>query len=376
MRVIPPGEPTASPGQTRLAPRLHGGAAPLWPPRVDPGIVPTMRLCSFVLGLAVLAACESGTDAPPGAWELPIKNLDGALLSVWGTGSSDVWTVGADAGSGPNILHYDGARWTRLQSGTPGTLWWVAGQGDNLWMSGDGGTVVRHRIGSDTFDALPTPTPERLYGILPFSDTDVWVVGANDNATAGAIYHWDGDTWSVPPGLTPALIDGLGFYKVWGPSSDDLWIVGEGDAALHHSGGDAWERLDVPGKLFTVHGRDGLVIGVGGSVSGLIVELSPGTVTNVTPPISEAEVEQLNGIHVGANATVAVGARGSVWHREDDGSWAQDPDAPTNPLDYHAAYVDNDGGIWAVGGRLSDLPPTAGMLAHFGQPLQSTTIEE
>jgi hypothetical protein len=335
-----------------------------------------MRRSPCLIALFALVACEPGSDEPPGAWELPLKSLGGALLSVHGTSSSDIWTVGADAGDGPNFLHYDGSRWTRLQPGTSGSLWWLAGRGQSLWASGDGGTVVRHDLASGGFESHPTPTPERLYGILPLSDSDVWVVGANDNATAGVIYRWDGAAWTVPPGLTPELTAGLGFFKIWGPSADDLWIVGEGEAALHHSGGGAWERLAVPGKLFTVHGRDGLVIGVGGSVSGLIVELAPGSVTDVTPPISEAEVEALNGVHVGAAATIAVGARGSVWRREDDGSWAQDQDAPTNPLDYHAAYVDPDGGLWAVGGRLSDIPPTDGMLAHFGQPVTSTTIEE
>lgn len=332
----------------------------------------------LVIGLLALAACESAPATPQGEWSLAIKGQASSFLSVWGTSSSDVWTVGADVGDGPAVLHYDGQSWKRHTTGASGSLWWVAGQGDSLWMSGDGGLVLRYDIPQGTFEPHPTPTAERLYGILPFSDSDVWTVGAADNGLGGVIYRWDGSDWSVPDGLTPELTADLGFFKVWGASADDLWIVGDGGSALHHTGG-AWQRIEVAGggtKLFTVHGRDDLVIGVGGSVTGLIVEMTPDAITNVTPPISEAEVERLNGVYVGAKATIAVGARGSVWRRDDAGSWAQDADAPENPLDYHSVYVDPDGGLWAVGGQLQSDPPTNGVVAHFGQPLASTSIEE
>lgn len=332
----------------------------------------------LVIGLLALAACESTPATPQGEWSLPIKAQASSFLSVWGTSSTDVWTVGADTGDGPVVLHYDGESWKRHTTGAAGSLWWVAGQGDSVWMSGDAGLVLRYDIKADTFEPHPTPTAERLYGILPFSDSDVWTVGAADNGLGGVVYRWDGSDWSVPDGLTAELTADLGFFKVWGASADDLWIVGDGGSALHHAGG-AWERIEVAGggtKLFTVHGRGDLVIGVGGAATGLIVELAPGATTNVTPPISEAEVEQLNGVYVGAKATVAVGARGSVWRRDDAGSWAQDADAPENPLDYHSVYVDPDGGLWAVGGRLLTSPPTDGVIAHFGAPLKSTSIEE
>jgi hypothetical protein len=334
-----------------------------------------MRLRSVTFGLLALAACTT----PPAEWEIPFKALDSALLSVWGTASDDVWTVGADAGQGPLVLHYDGAAWRQHATGTTGTLWWVSGAGDSVWMSGDGGLVLRYDVASGAFEPHPTPTQERLYGIFPFADDDVWTVGADaNNSTKGAIYHWDGSAWSVPPGLTPELTDGFGFFKVWGASQGDLWIVGEtvdGGGALHYAN-DTWERLPVDRKLFTVHGRGDLVVGVGGAFTGYIAELTPERATDVTPPIDVAEVMQLNGVFVGADATVAVGAQGSVWTRDDAGAWAQDPDAPTNPLDYHSVYVDPDGGLWAVGGRLLSDPPIDGVLAHFGQPLASTTIEE
>jgi hypothetical protein len=57
---------------------------------------------------------------------------------------------------------------------------------------------------------------------------------------------------------------------------------------------------------------------------------------------------------------------GSLWTRR-DGRWVdQVADAPITSLDYHAAYVDPDGGLWAVGGQIVASPYGEGILAHSG----------
>ena len=69
-----------------------------------------------------------------------------ALNAVWGTSASDIWAVG-DAGV---VLHYDGARWSRVKvaglgvarpdlysvwSPAPGHVW-IGGQGVVLSLGG------------------------------------------------------------------------------------------------------------------------------------------------------------------------------------------------------------------------------------------------
>src|SRR5688500_8655262 len=53
------------------------------------------------------------------AWKLLRVADPASMLAVWGTSASDVWIVGsrATATGGPTILHYDGAAWSRVESG-------------------------------------------------------------------------------------------------------------------------------------------------------------------------------------------------------------------------------------------------------------------
>ncbi|HEY8375215.1 MAG TPA: hypothetical protein VIK91_01950 [Nannocystis sp.] len=317
--------------------------------------------------LVLLAGCPQPPSGSDATWEIVHKGLPGALMSVWGSGPDDVWVVGADAGSGPAIMHWDGAAWTDLDAPSPGHLWWVSGLGDALWMAGDGGRVLRYDRKDMSFQSWTMPTGERLYGVFPFADDDVWACGSNDDNTAGVIWHHDGQTWTAPADLPPDHIAGFACFKVWGPRPDDVWFVGYGGVALHYSGG-TWARVDLPAKrpLFTVHGRDNNVFAVGGQVSGYIVDLGVAPPRDLTPA---GAVPQLAGVFVGETATVAAGLEGAIWRREDDGTWTAIEDAPTTPLEYHAVYVDPEGSIWAVGGRVYTGNLSDGLLTHYGAPI-------
>ncbi len=72
------------------------------------------------------------------------------LLSVSGTSASDVYAVGTDPddGLGPYVVHFDGQRWTRLNTAASGDLWWIATPmvGDSFFMAGAGGLILRYQI--------------------------------------------------------------------------------------------------------------------------------------------------------------------------------------------------------------------------------------
>ncbi|WP_434423734.1 hypothetical protein [Nannocystis pusilla] len=324
-----------------------------------------MRRAAFAC-LMLLSACPHPSPAE-GTWEIVEKGLPGALMSVWGSSPEDVWVVGADAGDGPAVKHWDGAAWTELDAGSPGHLWWVSGRGDGVWMAGDGGRILRYDRKDMSFKSWTAPSPERLYGVFPLAEDDVWACGSNEQNTAGVIWRYDGAAWAAPADLTPELTEGFACFKVWGSRADDLWFVGYGGVVLHYKGG-TWSRIELPSDrpLFTVHGAGGDVYAVGGAVSGYIVELRDDGARDVTP---KGEVPQLAGVYASESATVAVGLEGAVWERGDDGVWTAIEAAPTTPLEYHAVYVDPADEIWAVGGRIYTGNLSDGLLTHYGAPL-------
>ncbi len=312
------------------------------------------------------ASCDGTTEPLAEGWRVVLENQPGALLAVTGSGTDDIWIVGADRqdGTGPTVLHYNGSQFTSHQTGDEGDLWWVgrSPQG-TIWMAGDGGRVFRHVPGG-RFEALPAPEPIRLFGVLPFADDDVWAVGGDEETGTAVVWRFDGTSWSVPDDLDPAYLDRSVNFKLWGASSDDLWIVGEGAGVLHRTP-SGWERLVVPasGRLVTVHGNGSTIIGVGGFFDGLIVELSPGQCLEVTPD----DLFQLQGVFVSEDGTaVAVGNDGAIWQRDVDGGWTPVDDAPETDLDYHAVFRDPDGGHWAVGGGLQGYPLDQGYLTYTG----------
>ncbi|MFN7702956.1 MAG: hypothetical protein ACK5U8_34105, partial [Deltaproteobacteria bacterium] len=87
-------------------------------------IVRATLLAGLAVSWLVLAGCP-GPSPDARQWSVVSERLPEALLSIGGRSSSDVWAVGADKGRGPIVLHYDGSRWERRETGHHGHLWWV-----------------------------------------------------------------------------------------------------------------------------------------------------------------------------------------------------------------------------------------------------------
>ena len=73
--------------------------------------------------VGVLACCLAVAGCPDEdgrSWQVVHEDLDGALLSVWGTSASDVWAVGGDVGDGmgPLVIHFDGTSWVESWDGS------------------------------------------------------------------------------------------------------------------------------------------------------------------------------------------------------------------------------------------------------------------
>lgn len=342
-----------------------------------------MRLSARSLLLLALGACTAtpddgdtdadtdtvpsdtdDTDTTPDVWDTVASGLPGALLSVTGSSATDVWAVGADAGDGPGVLHFDGAAWSAVDTHTTGDLWWVwQASATSVWIAGEGGRVLH----GDTagFTEVVLDEDVTLFGIWGASETDVWAIGGDISQShdSAALFHYDGDTWSPVP-LPGDAASKFAMYKLWGTGADDVWACGTGGALAHYDG-DTWTDVDsgTTRDLFTVAGTGpDDVFAVGGIGNGQIQHWDGDTWADETPAFSP----DFNGVSARGAQVHVVGRTGSVWAREPDGTWIEDPRGRATDKDLHATWIDPDGGVWAVGGQLSANPPIFGTLVYGG----------
>lgn len=324
---------------------------------------PILRLASICAVTILIVACSGGADdqnsSSFGKWELVLADLPGALMSIWGTASDDIWVVGADPGdgAGPAVVHYDGEVWKRLSTGHSGDLWWVYGFKDGpIYMGGTNGMVLRYKEG--IFERMQTPGSGTVYGIWGIAPDDLWAVGGN--VTDGAFaWRFLGTAWTPAAGFPEYLSKEHSMFKVWGKTNADVWIVGTGGTTIHYDTAEFVEHdSNTKHQLFTVHGNQETVIAVGGLGDGAIIE---NTGDAWVTPLTPEEMPYLMGIHSGRYATYAVGVQGSVLHKTDLG-WETVDTGLDLPEHLHAVWQDEKGDVWAVGGQVIAPPLVDGVV--------------
>ena len=321
------------------------------------------------LTLPVVTVPGCVDPAPSFAWQTVLSDVPGAMLSIWGSSSRDVYVVGAQAqdGSGPYALHFDGRAWTRLNtSQRSGDLWWVHGAAaDSVFMVGSGGTVLRYNPTTRAMTRMTTPSAApTLFGVWGPSASDVWAVGGDTRASTGVLWHFDGNAWSnvaLPGNVGDTAI----LYKVWGRAANDVWAVGANGTTVYYDG-RAWSQVAIPttarGPLFTVHGAGAARYAVGGNASGILLEADGAGWKQV----ELLDAPRLAGVYAPASgAPLAVGNEGSVYLRH-GGTWRLASRPPQTDLDFHATWVEPDtGAVWAVGGQVQSTPLVSGLVMRF-----------
>jgi hypothetical protein len=379
-------------------------------------------LASVTLGVigVIGAGCSQGTppnpsrdDAGPvrdveaGAeWRTVLDNLDGALLSVWGTSERDVWAVGGplgNVGRGALVLRFDGTKWRRLAIAPrvrvlaeTESFWWVHGtSASDVWLVGEKGRIT-HWDGA-AFREDVSGTTATLFGVWAAASNDVWAVGGTPdqpNAPNDVIVHWDGTAWK--PEIMPETKKGA-FFKVWGSSASDVYVVGEAGIVWHRTNGggglSTWKREAeniATGRLVTVAGcSPNEVYAVGGR--DLLV--SNGSTWSRATIDASMIVNDLNGVSCNArgsessdsesHGSVVVVGGGSLKLRRRgvDGAWTSD--FGSSPFtDLHGAWADPSGAFWGVGGNFTlaarPLQPGTsrkGVIGRFGTDVVPSTIE-
>jgi len=117
------------------------------------------------------------------AWsriQLGLAPADRSLEAVWGSGPNDVWAVGARSegrmGERALILHWDGERWSEVDTASMPPLRAVTGRGPNdVAVAGIDGTVWRWNGAGWTSSS--TGIPGSRVEALSFTERALWAVG-------------------------------------------------------------------------------------------------------------------------------------------------------------------------------------------------------
>jgi hypothetical protein len=233
------------------------------------------------------------------------------VAALWAGSVGDVWGVGLQPGGACQYqtmtVHWDGSAWTVVPS--PGkldvnsVLAAVSGTGTtDVWAVGAtgcpgrrSGTLALHWNGS-SWSIVPTPAPgfvPYLHGVAALTPSDAWAVG--DTTMAGTddplIEHWNGRVWQVSQ-VGPAVHGSL--LGVAASGAANVWAVGSpavqgrpGLVALHWNGRN-WSPVPVPvprgatGQLFAVAPLpNGQAVAAGqwrvGSAAHVLIETWDGT---------------------------------------------------------------------------------------------------
>lgn len=338
--------------------------------------------CLELAALLLCGACgEPELLVTQSHWSVVVESEAAALTSVHGRDKNDVWMVGADAGDGPLVLHWNGERWRRFSTGYQGDLWWVQALDDgSVLMSGSEAQILAYRDGR--FERLPSPGLGKhiVFGFWAADDDDLYAVGSTAGRN-GFVWHYDGNVWRDLP--LPSEIpqndrhDIPAFFKVWGASADDVWVVGGGGVVLRGNARDGFSYLDsgTEAALFTIHGTRERALIVGGGAEGQLLEVGDLEEPDFVNQAPEG-APLLQGVHaVDSHSAWAVGLGASVYHSA-SGPWREvvtDLRVPVESL--HAVWVDPEGGVWAVGGNVLSNDLDGGVAIHRGPTVTHLTLE-
>lgn len=153
-----------------------------------------------------------------GAWavedRIDASSLDPLLFKVWGRSPTDVWAVGEQG----LALHFDGARWSRVDTGTHTRLLTVHGTATSLYaVGGTGNAVLLERAADGTFaDRAPALVPA-LDGVFALEGGGALAVG-----NGGTLLERRDGTWrevDSPP-------TSLDLHAVVTDAAGEAWAVG------------------------------------------------------------------------------------------------------------------------------------------------------
>ena len=193
------------------------------------------------VGYALLTV-QDPTLLPVATWEPP-DTLEEAVLSIWGTSSTDVWASGRYS----YLWHYDGNFWSVVATGLGFSDLWGTSSSDiwATWREAESGDLWHFDGAAWSVDTtFPGLFLTDVWGTSP---ADVWV-SAYDSVDGGYGLRYDGENWATQQ-TSSGSVGRLG-WSVWGTSIHDVWLSGASRYEVLHFRGGSWgsETLQYRGQ--------------------------------------------------------------------------------------------------------------------------------
>jgi hypothetical protein len=161
------------------------------------------------------------------AWSAVTGVATADVDAVWGSSSTNVWMVG-----GGTAYRWNGTSFSSFGFG--GLLLSVGGTGpSDMWVTGES-TNLHHFTGSSFTTVTPISGNSTYFAVFALASNDVWAANFNSGKET---MHWNGSAWS-------ARRTGGGIWEgMAGLSATDVW--GVGGTRSGHWNGTAW-TLETP----------------------------------------------------------------------------------------------------------------------------------
>jgi hypothetical protein len=202
------------------------------------------KLAKPLLGVAVRSTYDVWACGQGGY----IAHWDGTKWSEIQSGTTQdlhgIWVTprgqGYAVGKSGTILHYNGATWQPQASGVTDILTGFAAAGRERWVCGQNGRLLLDA--GFGWSVFPSPVATALNRLFALAPNDIWAVGVG-----GVALHYNGGSWTA---TTTGVADDL--YGVWGASSTEVYAVGLNGTIIRWDG-TAWTSVASPTTQHLFH---------------------------------------------------------------------------------------------------------------------------
>ena len=216
-------------------------------------------------------------------------------------------------------------------------------------------TLVQHFNGT-VWSVVPSPSPGALqnilFGVAAISESDVWAVGAQQDANElwhTLTEHWNGSQWSVVNAVDAGQ-SGNQFYAVKALASNNVYAVGQqagagfpNQALIEHWNGKSWSVVTSPADASTA-----LPLGVTATKSSLTVVGQQETDT--APYTTYVAAGTPSGLSIQSTPNASDGENDlfGVETAADGSTWAVGWDINTTTGNHDPLILQGINGVWSL----------------------------